>query len=263
MGSSEDWVTEAEMLSGWLVVAAFGTATLSGIFGMAGGILLMGVYAALLPVATAMVLHGATQLVSNGMRALVLWREIHWRSVRFYLVGALFAFALLWCVRFVPNQLVVFLGLGLSPFVARLLPARWLDFERPNGAVLCGFQVAALNLTVGAAGPLLDVAFVETRLSKHQIVATKAITQVFSHLLKLVYFAPLMSGREVAPELLLSILCSTVLGTWTGTRILERLSDLRFRAMSRMIVYAIGMFYLYKAVLLVGPQAKVFTTSGF
>lgn len=236
------------MWSGWLALAAFGTATLSGIFGMAGGILLMGVYAALLPVATAMVLHGATQLVANGMRAAVLWREIHWRGVRFYLGGALLAFATLLYARFVPDQLVVFLGLGLSPFVARLLPARWLDFERPSGAVLCGAQVAALNLTVGAAGPLLDVAFVDTRLSKHQIVATKAITQVFSHVLKLAYFAPLVSGREVAPGLLLAILCSTVLGTWTGTRILARLSDRRFRALSRYLVYGIGAFYLYKAV---------------
>jgi len=235
------------MSSWWLALAAFGTATVSGVFGMAGGILLIGVYAALLPVATAMVLHGATQLVANGMRAAVLWREIYWRGVRFYLVGALLAFAVLLHARFVPDQLVVFLGLGASPFVARLLPARWLDFERPNGAVSCGVQVAAMNLTVGAAGPLLDVAFVDTRLSKQQIVATKAITQVFSHLIKLAYFAPLASGRELAPGLVLAILSSTVLGTWTGTRILERLSDRRFRAMSRGIVYAIGLFYLYRA----------------
>jgi uncharacterized membrane protein YfcA len=236
------------MLSLCLTLAAFGTATLSGMFGMAGGLLLMGVYAALLPVAAAMVLHGATQLVANGMRAAVLWREIHWRGVRFYLVGALLAFGVLVQVRFVPNQTVIFVGLGLSPFVARLLPARWLDFERPLGAALCGAQVAALNLTAGAAGPLLDVAFLETRLSKHQVVATKAITQVCSHTLKLAYFAPLMTGTEVAPALLVPILISTVLGTWTGTRILARVSDHDFRAVSRALVYAIGAFYLYKAV---------------
>jgi uncharacterized membrane protein YfcA len=236
------------MLSVWLTLAAYGTATLSGVFGMAGGLVLMGVYAALLPVAAAMVLHGATQLVANGMRAAVLWREIHWRGVRFYLVGALLAFGVLLQVRFVPDQTSIFVGLGLSPFVARLLPARWLDFERPLGAVLSGAQVAALNLTAGAAGPLLDVAFLETRLSKHQVVATKAITQVCSHTLKLAYFAPLMTGTEVAPALLVPILLSTVLGTWTGTRILARVSDHDFRAVSRALVYAIGAFYLFKAV---------------
>ena len=235
------------MLSLVLALAAFGTAILSGVFGMAGGIVLMGVYALLLPVATAMVLHGATQWVANGMRAALLWREIYWRGVRFYLIGAALAFAALLQVRFVPDRALVFLGLGLSPFIAALLPSRSLDFERPAAAALCGAQVTALNLLAGAAGPLLDVAFVDTRLSKTQIVATKAITQVFSHSLKLIYFAPLVSSRELSPWLLCAILIATVLGTRTGTRLLDRLSDHNFRLWSRYIVYCIGCVYLSKA----------------
>jgi uncharacterized membrane protein YfcA len=238
------------MLGLWLSACAFGTSVLSGVFGMAGGILLMGVYAALLPVAAAMVLHGATQLFANALRALILWRDIYWRALGFYVVGALATFFVLLSVRYVPNQLVVFLGIGLAPFVARVLPVRWLDFERPHAALLTGAQVTALNLTAGAAGPLLDVAFVDTRLDKHQIVATKAISQVFSHSLKLVYFAPLMSGREVAPSALGGILIATVLGTFAGTRILARLSDQRFKSISRYLVYGIGLLYLCKAASL-------------
>jgi uncharacterized membrane protein YfcA len=235
------------MLSLFLACAALATAVLSGVFGMAGGMVLMGVYAALLPVATAMVLHGATQLLSNGMRAAILWRGIYWRGLRFYLVGSLAAFALLYSVRYVPNQGMVFLGLGLAPFVAAVLPARWLDFERPSAAVLCGAQVAALQLLAGAAGPLLDVAFVETRLSRTQVVATKAITQVFSHSLKLIYFVPLMPSGALASETVLGILLATLVGTVMGTRILARLTDHTFRVWSRYIVYGIGAVYLYKA----------------
>jgi uncharacterized protein len=235
------------MLALWLSLCAFGTAILSGVFGMAGGIVLMGVYVSLLPVAAAMVLHGATQLFANGLRALILRRDIYWRGVGLYIGSASATFGVLSFVRYVPNQLVVYLGLGLAPFVARLLPSRWLDFERPHAALLCGVQVTALNLTAGAAGPLLDVAFVDTRLSKKQIVATKAITQVFSHALKLAYFAPLMSGSEVPPATLFGILLATLLGTWTGTRILEQLSDQRFRLLSRYLVYGIGLVYLCKA----------------
>ena len=50
------------------------TAFLSGIFGMAGGLILMGVLLALMPVPAAMMLHGVTQLASNGWRAF-LWRD--------------------------------------------------------------------------------------------------------------------------------------------------------------------------------------------
>jgi uncharacterized membrane protein YfcA len=233
-----------------LACAAFFTAVLSGVFGMAGGMLLMGVYAALLPVATAMVLHGATQLLANGVRAAILRRDIYLRGLCFYTVGSLAAFALLWQVRYVPDPVVVFLGLGLAPFLAALLPARALDFERPAAAVLCGAQVACVQLLAGAAGPLLDVAFVNTRLTRTQVVATKAITQVFSHSLKLVYFAAFVSGRELPPALLLAILAATLLGTAFGTRILARLTDDTFRAWSRYLVYGIGAFYLCKAGLL-------------
>jgi uncharacterized membrane protein YfcA len=237
------------MTSLLLACAALCTAVLSGVFGMAGGLVLMGVYAALLPIATAMVLHGATQLLANGMRAALLWRDIHVRGLFFYAIGALAAFALLWQVRYVPEPAVVFLGLGLAPFVAALLPARALDFERPGAAVLCGAQVAAVNLIAGAAGPLLDVAFVQTRLTRTQVVATKAITQVLSHSLKLVYFAGLVRGHELSPSLLVAILGATLLGTLLGTRILARLSDRTFREASRYLVYAIGAFYLCKAGL--------------
>jgi uncharacterized membrane protein YfcA len=97
---------------------------------------------------------------------------------------------------------------------------------------------------------VLDVAFVDTRLSKRQIIATKATSQMLSHSLKLAYFVPLMSGSEVPPGALLGILLATVLGTWAGTRIMERLSERRFRLLSRYLVYSIGLVYLCKAALL-------------
>ena len=49
-----------------LLITAFFTATLSGIFGMAGGLLLMGALALVLPVQAAFVTHGLLQLVANG-----------------------------------------------------------------------------------------------------------------------------------------------------------------------------------------------------
>jgi uncharacterized membrane protein YfcA len=230
-----------------LALTALLTALLSGVFGMAGGMILMGVYAALLPVAGAMVLHGGTQLIANGSRAFLLWRDVCWRSFAFYVAGALAAFAALWRAHLVPSPLVVFLGLGLSPFVAALLPARYFDFERPGAALWCGMQVASVQLLAGAAGPLLDLAFVNTRLTRTQVVATKAVSQVFSHALKLAYFIPLASRGMITPTLGLAVLCTTLLGTRIGTELLRRMSDYSFRRYSRYIVYVTGGVYLVKA----------------
>ena len=52
------------------------TAFLSGMFGMAGGLILIGVLLALMPVPEAMALHAVTQMASNGWRAL-LWLAVY------------------------------------------------------------------------------------------------------------------------------------------------------------------------------------------
>jgi uncharacterized membrane protein YfcA len=57
-----------------LTATMVATAFLSGIFGMAGGMILMGVLLALLSVPEAMALHGLTQMVANG------WRGLLWHS---------------------------------------------------------------------------------------------------------------------------------------------------------------------------------------
>ena len=230
-----------------LAFTALCTALLSGIFGMAGGMVLMGVYTALLPVPTAMVMHGGTQLVANGSRAFLLRRHVYWRGFALYVLGALGAFALLSVVHYVPDPRVVFAGLGLAPFVAPLLPERFMSFERREAALLTGVLVAAVQLLAGAAGPLLDVAFVRTRLTRHEVVATKAVTQVFSHVLKIVYFAQAMHDDAITLELAVALLVATLLGTRLGTLVLERMSDAAFRRYTRAIVLGVGAVYLCKA----------------
>ena len=70
-----------------ILVATIVTATISGIFGMAGGLILMGVLAAFTPVATAMVLHGFIQIISNFSRAALLWKHISWAITGRYALG--------------------------------------------------------------------------------------------------------------------------------------------------------------------------------
>jgi hypothetical protein len=67
---------------------------LSGLFGMAGGVMLFGLLLVLLPVQQAMVLHGITQLASNIWRV-VVWRAyIRWDIALVYSIGSLIALAL-------------------------------------------------------------------------------------------------------------------------------------------------------------------------
>ncbi|MEH2567041.1 putative membrane protein YfcA [Bradyrhizobium sp. AZCC 2289] len=118
----------AEILMTPFLIAALGllmvaTAFLSGLFGMAGGLILIGVLLALMPLPTAMVLHAITQMASNGWRAF-LWRaHIRWRPVMVYLIGCALALGAWSITRYVPDKPVALLLLGVTPFMARLMPA--------------------------------------------------------------------------------------------------------------------------------------------
>lgn len=232
-----------------LAFAALGTAALSATFGMAGGLLLMGVYTALLPVPEAMVLHGITQLVANGGRAWLLRVHVRVDRLLFYAAGALVAWALLREARWSPDRATVYLGIGAVPFVALLLPPTpALDFARRRGAAFCGLLVAGVQLAFGVAGPLLDVFFVRTALLRHQVVATKATTQTMSHALKIAFFAPLLVAEhddvgDLGLAAGVSVLAAIV-GTRLGGTLLDRLGEDTFRRWTRRLVLALGAAYL-------------------
>lgn len=228
-----------------LTLAAFGTAVLSATFGMAGGLVLMGVYTAVLPVPTAMVLHGLTQLLANGLRAVVHRREIHWPGVARYTLGAAAAWGLLRLVDVVPSATTVYLLLGSLPFLARLVPhTPWLRFTWGPAAALAGFAVVGVQLLAGVAGPVLDVFFLDKDLDRHAVVGTKAATQSLSHLLKIAFFGALVPPGGLAGDAVAAVLLGAALGTAVGTRLLDRWSDEGFRTATRRLILGIGAVYL-------------------
>ena len=235
-----------------VVLPALGTSVLSAIFGMAGGLILMGVYAACLPVTQAMVLHGWTQAVANGLRAALLRREIQGSVLGGYLIGAAMAWLLLRWLHWVPSPAAVFCGIGAMPFLGRWLSGRVRlpDIGRSlPAAVLAGLLVNTVQGMAGVAGPLLDLFFVETTLGRKAVVATKAATQVISHLLKLAWFLEVSPVRP-EPWLLVATAAAAILGTVMGAQVLERLTDGRFRQLSRWLVLGIGGYYLLKGTRL-------------
>ena len=239
----------------FILTAAFVTATLSGIFGMAGGLVLMGALALVLPVSAAFVAHGLLQLVANGWRAILHRRHVRWDIVGWYALASLVAGLVVAGLSFAPSKALLFLLLGLVPGLT-WLPQRWinLDASRPRQAFLSGLSVTGLNLTAGVAGPLLDIFFVRTELTRHAIVATKAATQVFAHLAKIVvYGSPLLLGGSIGlpPWWVFAVAVPlSMAGTALGGVILNRMSDVNFKRWTRWIVTAVGVLYLIQAAQL-------------
>jgi uncharacterized membrane protein YfcA len=232
---------------GALMVA---TAFLSGLFGMAGGMILIGVLLMLMPLPTAMVLHAITQMASNGWRAF-LWRaHISWRPVFVYLIGCAIALGIWSLIRYVPDKPVALLLLGVTPFLARLLPS---DLK-PNpesvwqGAVY-GSICMGLMLMTGVIGPLLDTYFLGSgQLDRRSIIATKATCQVFSHLTKLIYFGGIIDqAATLNPLLALVAIAASMIGTTASRRVLEAMSDQQFRRWANRLITTVASYYILYA----------------
>ena len=240
---------------GFIIAAAFLTAAISGVFGMAGGLMLKGALALVLPVSATFVAHGLFQLVANGSRAVIHRQHVDLKIVGLFALGSFVIAGLVGFIAVEPTRATLYLFMGLVPFLV-WLPDRWvrLDAQRPLQALICGVSVTGVNLTAGVAGPFLDIFFVKTALTRHQIVATKAATQVFSHIMKIVvYGAPLLAvhGKGLPPLWVFAVAVPlSMLGTSLGGLVLDRLSDVNFKRYLRLILTVIGIAYLGQAARL-------------
>lgn len=238
-----------------LAVVAVVTSFISGVFGMAGGMLLIGFLLFLVPVPVAMVFHGVIQIAANGWRAW-LWRHhIRWRVVLQFGVGAAASLAVFSFFSFVPDKALVLLMVGLTPFVALSVPQRIApDVERGGQAFLAGAIGGAMQLVAGITGPLLDIFYVRTGMTRQVNVATKAAAQVLGHLTKVAYFSALIAdpaGRDLEQWLVMAYAaCFAVLGTGLSRGFLDRLSDRQFYYWTRRVILAIGVVYVGQGIWL-------------
>ena len=241
-----------------LLATMVATSFLSGVFGMAGGLILMGVLLALLPLPEAMALHAVTQIASNGWRGLLWWKHVRWRAAATFLIGCAVAFAAWTLWRYVPSKPIAFILLGVSPFMVRLVPADLEpDPERLVHGAIYGSACMTLMLVAGVSGPLIDAYFLGGKLERRQIVATKAICQIFSHGAKFVYFGGLVDQAAGLDPLMAGLaVVASMVGTSLARPVLEKLSDAQYRRWASHIITTIAVAYLAQGgYLLLWPSS--------
>jgi uncharacterized membrane protein YfcA len=234
-----------------LTAVVFATSFLSGIFGLAGGLILMGALLLFLPVSSAMVLHATTQIASNGSRAFLWRKHSDYGIFTRYMMGAAAAFALFAAIRFVPDRALVYIVLGIMPFVGFVLPDSLAPrADRRFGSETCGFISTALQLVSGVSGPALDIFLIRSNLDRRGIVSTKALCQTATHCLKLVYFGGLVGAGlgDVHLVVVGAAVALAIVGTNLARTVLERLSEAQFRRWMKALMIAIGSFYMAQGV---------------
>ena len=238
--------------------AALGTAVLStsfisGIFGMAAGIILLGILLALTPLPTAMVLHGITQAAANGWRTWLWLEHVRWPVVGRYAVGAIAATLAFSAAEVSLPKPAVLVLLGLLSLIGLVLPIRYApNVMRPWQACLCGAICTLLQLFAGVSGSVIDVCFARSGLDRKGIIATKGAVQTLGHTAKAAYFtqALVLGGSGVAPLALILAVSLALVGTQSSRRLLDAISDTQFRRWTRALIVAVSCFYLVQGVTL-------------
>ena len=212
----------------------------------------MGILLTFMPLAPAMVLHGVTQIASNGWRAW-LWRaHIDWRIVAHYAAGAGAAAAVVSAMAVEASKAIALIIVGVSPFLGLLLPARLApDIGKPSHGHLCGALCTMLQFLAGVSGPILDVFFVRSQLNSRQLIATKAAVQVIGHFLKAAYFGHLLAGGETVSLIaVIAAIPLAIAGGYLSRFVLETISEKQFRAWSRCVIGAVSTVYLIQGMVL-------------
>ncbi len=210
--------------------AAFVLAVVSAVAGFGGGVLLLPVFEALFGLRVAVPALTLVQLISNGSRVGLNWREIDRRVVCWFALGA------------VPSALLgglVFAAAPLAPLqrllgVFLIVVVVWRRSRpappriRPRAFVGVGAGSGLGSALLGSVGPLTAPFFLAEGLTRGAYIGTEAASALTMHATKLLAYGVgdiltprvLMIGAAMAP--------ATIAGTWVGRRLIERVSAAAF-----------------------------------
>ncbi len=214
-----------------LVFAAWLAATVSGLAGFGGAMLLLPAITYGIGPKAAIPILTMAQLLGNTSRGGFGFKEIAWRPVAFFSVGAIPA-CVLGSRLFVslPSHLIT-RGIGvflLFIVVLRQAPLKKRCISQPL-LVPAGAMVGFLSAVAGSAGPLGAATFLSLELSPTAYVASEAVTAVLMHLTKTAVYGryALINGETLLLGLALG--GAMILGSWTGRKLNQKLAEHQFQ----------------------------------
>lgn len=222
---------------------------LSGIAGIGGGTILIGIFYAIgLAPAQAVPLHACVQLASNASRVTAYVRHVEWRAIGWFLLGTvpgpflvapLVAHADVYVIELVLASLII---VSLLPAKSEksTLPARW-------AFLIAGILNGSIGMFVGATGLFVGRLFMRPEWRKETMIGTLALCQCIGHLMKILGYASIGFQPFGDLGLLLPLLIAVVLGTVAGKLLNQQLSEERFRTVVNIILWVMSLKLLFDA----------------
>jgi len=229
-----------------LFIGAFVAAAISGSAGFGGALLLLPLLTAVVGPTQAVPLLTVAQLLGNFSRAGFGFRQIRWRPVGWFLLGAI-PMSLVGALLFVrlPAGLVT-RGIGVAVLVFAILKYfRVLDFKPSNRLLVVGGGVTGLlSGLVGSAGPLGAAVFLSLGLPPVAYVASEASTALAMHGVKTVVYGSMLDLNQAFWMLGALLGVAMVAGTWVANQIISRASQAGFERYVLVLLAALGLYLI-------------------
>jgi len=177
----------------------------------------------------------------------VLWPIFYW-----YVAGSILAFAVMRSIAYVPDKAMVYILLGLMPFMVEVLPQSMRpNIEGRGVPFVTGICTTVIQFLAGVGGLFLDIFFQKSTLDRKTTIATKAVTQTFSHIIRAAYFGSFIGVSDAVPLwTYLPAIALSIAGTSLAAKVLERMTDDGFRQWTRRVIFAVAVIYLARGVMI-------------
>ena len=232
-----------------IVLGSFLSSYVSSALAVGGGFIMLAILSGIMPITVAIPLHSWTMLGLSLGRFWYFRKEIVWRIVAPFLLGALIGASMGGRVYFDLSEFLLSLVVGLLILVAVWMPKVEWGARIPTPFFWVGIVHAFLS-TLFSYGGLFQPLMIRAALSRLQIVGTLAAGLLLMNVLKLSAYS--YYGFDYGPYLyvILGAILAAIPGAYLGKRTLHRISEEKFRLIFRIIMTCFALRLLYRAWML-------------
>ena len=232
-----------------IIIGSFFSAYVSAAFAVGGGFIMLAIVSSVLPITTAVPIHAWMMLGLSLGRLWYFRKEIVWRIVAPFLLGALIGVFIGGRVYFDLSEFLLSLVIGLLILGAVWMPKVEWGSRIPTPFFWVGVIHSFIS-TLFSFGGLFQPLMLRAALTRLQVVGTLAAGLVFMNVLKLSAYS--YYGFDYGPyfNVILGAILAAIPGAYLGKKTLHQVSEEKFRLIFRLILTCFALRLLYRAWIL-------------
>lgn len=236
-------ISETFYMYGLLFIGSFIAAAISGAAVFGGALLLLPLLSKTIGTTMAVPVLTIAQLIGNLSRAFLGFKQIKWKPVLMFILGAV-PMSALGAFSFVevPKEIIT-RGIGFSIIVFVVFKYfKVLKFKPSNRVMfLGGAAVGLISGLVGSAGPIGAALFLSLNLSPVSYIASEAVTAIAMHISKTVVYQKYLGIGLYALGIGLFMGVAMIAGTWAGRKVIDKMPKEKFVKFVGFLLLAIGL----------------------